>query len=222
MRLLLKHRHFSALLLALIFFFIICAAPCFGDLFYPPDCEGPGCLRTAVPTLWPVSEEKAAFFMELRDIAISIPSPPERVVRQWGGDVLIVCQDGSWLNFSLESQFSSAEGMLLPEKSNFTVADSGQFIFTKTTRDKPPVDPNDLWVWRWALFFKSQVFGPDNPVYTAGRESLTIYFWEDISIKDTYLAYIFDATRTDSYVRVFAQNLPFEDFKKIVGTATLR
>lgn len=216
-------RYFRAISqLVLVFFLLIGSAPCFGELYYPPDCEGPGCLRTAETTSWPAALEDGSFSVELRNIAITIPSPPERVVRQWGGDVLFVCQDGSWLNFSLESRFSSAEGVSLPEKSSFTVADSGQFIFTKTTRDTPPDDPNDLWIWRWALFLKSQVFGADNPVYTATRESLTIYFWEDISIKDTYLAYVFDASRTDSYVRIFAQNLSFEDFKKIVGSATLR
>lgn len=218
MRSYLKLRSILALALGLGIFFCFGANPSYGELVKWPDCEGPGCLRTAQTTAWPPPLQEPAFTIELHRLAIGLPSPPKRVMRQWGGDIILACQDGSWFSFSLETKYTSAEGVEMPARSNLTVADSGQFTFTKTAKDPAPDDPNDLWVWRRAIHFKSQVFGLDNPVYAATKGPLAIYFWEDFQIDKALLAFIFDASDTSNYIRVYAQNVAFEDFKKIIGT----
>lgn len=215
-------RSFRASFLGFILFFILGSTPCSGELVYPPECEGPGCLRTAQPTDWPSSPQESIFTMELHRFRLGLPSSPKRVARQWGGDVFVANQDGSLFVFSLVTKYTGAQGVPMPQKSNFTVADSGRFIFTQTAEDPRPEDPNDLWVWLWAIDEKQLFFSEDNPVYTATKGSLTVYFWEDIRSKASSMAFVFDSASPECYIRVHARDISFDEFKKIIGSVTMK
>ncbi|MDO3380126.1 hypothetical protein [Geoalkalibacter halelectricus] len=215
-------RSFRASLFGFILFFILGSASYAGELVYPPECEEPGCLRTAQMTDWPSSPQESVFTMELHRFSLALPSQPKRVARQWGGDVFVAGQDNSLFVFSLVTTYGGVEGVPMPQKSNFSVADSGRFIFTKTVEDSRPEDPNDLWIWLWAIDEKQMFFGKDNPVYTATKGSLTVYFWEDIRSKDSARAFIFDSESPECYVRVHARDITFDEFKKIVGSVTMK
>lgn len=213
---------FPLSLLGLFALLVLGTTLCFADPTYMPDCEGPGCLRTAEAANWPAPLGKAAYTVELERYIVSLPSLPKRTVLDRAGTLIVQCQDGSFLSFDLESTYALADDIEAPEKSNFTVSDSGTFVFTKTASDPPPTDPADLWVWKQAIFLKEQVFGPKNPVYQSTKGPLTVYYWPDFQIKEASLAHVFDTSRPDTYVRIFAKKMTFDDFKKIVGSIQIR
>lgn len=209
-------------ILGLLILSALSVRPSFGDLIYAPVCEGPECIRTATPSGWPTALENSAFSMEVERYSFHLPSPPARVIRQGGGDVFIACRNGNIFNFGFETNLAGAAEVEMPAQSTFTVADSAEMIFTKTTADAPPRDPNDLWVWRRAIFEKKQIFSPKNEVYSARKGPLTVYFWQDNQRGGAVMAYLFNATNRSSYVRIFAKGISFDDFKKLLGTAELK
>ena len=201
------------------------AAPSLGDLLPLPDCRGLGCLRIATPAQWPVPLQDSFYSLELQQYVVALPAPPKRILRQLSGELVVAGQDGSWLTFNLVSSYSDTTAPVardkVPALSNFSIAESGEMTFTKTIQDPAPTNPNDLWVWRQALYFKMQVFGKDNPVHRINQGTLTVYYGVLPEMEDAMQAYAFDASNSDTYIRIFAQGMDLQGFTKILGAMTL-
>lgn len=165
------------------------------------------------------------YSLELQQYVVALPSPPKRILRQLSGELVVAGQDGSWLTFNLVSSYADTTAPAardkVPARSSFSIADSGEMTFTRTIQEPPPTDPNDLWVWRQALYFKMQVFGEDNPVHRINQGNLTIYYGVLPDMADAMQAYAFDAANSDTYIRIFAQGMDLHGFTKILGAMTL-
>ncbi len=199
---------------------------CFSDFIEWPDCTGPGCQRTATATGWPAPLTDNGYEVLLDQYLIKLPSIPKRIVSEQDGSLLVSSQDGSGITFNVVRNYAPVTNpktlKRVPQNSNFTVAESSKLIFTRTVDDTQPTDPNDLFVWRQAMFFKSPVFGETNPVYVSQKDDLSIYHYTDPNIPGGLWGYVFDAKISNSYLRVYGEDLSFSRFKKILGTIKLR
>ena len=189
-----------------------------------PSCEGEACTQIAQQIEWPEPINDGAFTVAVENYVFKLPSKPEKAIKHWGEDVSFVCEDGSVFTFNLETHYSLTPELNIPETSNYSVADSAEMTFTKTINDTPPNDPNDLWIWRQALFLKTVAFQNGNPIFSATKGPLALYVWENKSTftGNSMSAYIFDANSRKSYARVYAKYTSFENFKKIMAAVELK
>ena len=198
---------------------------CFGALSEIPDCAGPGCGRTPTASEWPAPLTDSAFEVAAGQYLIQLPSYPRRIVHTGGNDLLIFGLDGGVFAFTITTAGSYSDVRMeknILNESNFSVADAGELIFTQTPDAIPPTDPTDREVWRDALYMKQEIFGESNPVLFSHKGDLTVYYLQDVSESIHAQAYIFDKKNRDAYVKIYAKNVKFDDFSKVIGTISLR
>jgi len=187
-----------------------------------PDCRGRACIKTALVSPWPDALTAPKISIDVNQFSISLPSQPQRVYSFDGSEISVFFKDHSSLSFSLDTKISMSDISLWLEGSHYSVADSAEFIFTKTTKELSDIkNDEDLLLMKRALLLKEQIFSDENEVFVSKNENFTIYYWNDLSLKEldkTSFAYLFSHKNRDKYLRVSGFNIEFEDFKRIVGS----
>ena len=187
-----------------------------------PTCEGQSCDITAITKTLPSHSENGQYTIDLDQFSFILPSPPLRIYRLLDGDICVYFEKGSSLSFSLDTQKSLSEDTPWPVISNYSVADSAEFIFTKTGKDLANVtDKNDLWIMKRALFLKGELWPPHSEISYSSKADFSLYYWNDTSMKNVCFAYIFNKSIRDKYIRISSNNMQYDVFQRIVASVKI-
>ena len=204
---------------SLFLLFVLPGCASHSNVFEFPQCEGQSCNITAITKPLPPHPENGRYTIDLDQFSIILPSPPLRIYRLLDGDVYVYFENGDSLSFSLDSQKSFSEDDPWPASSNYSIADSAEFIFTRTAKDLASLtDKGDIWIMKRALFLKGELFGPHSEIQYSRKTDFSLYYWNDTAMKNVCFAYIFSESIRDRYLRISSSNMQFDDFKSIVAS----
>ncbi len=184
----------------------------------------PRCLRIATMAEWPTSNQVSSYEVLLQNFVIQIPDGPKRISTV-NDSLIIFNKNGSVLHFdpiSAKDLSTAAHPEGITSNSKFTVTEAGQIPFEKSINDPFPTEPVDLAVWQDAMENKKEIFGESNVVYKSKKENLIVYYYESPVPPLGNYASVHDLTKTDTFLHIAAQNMGFDEFKKIIGSIILR
>ncbi len=184
-----------------------------------PECEGLGCSQKAALVSWPETGTTNNHPIRIERFEIELPSNPRNMIHHWDGDLSLTFENNKFISFTF-SKTLVEENIKYPKNADYSIADSYEIIFEETIKSNRPRNKSDLWFWERAMFLKGEIFNGKNSILLAKKENLKIYFWESKAPgpEGGYFAWVFDSKRRDSYMRIFAQDMNFSDFKKIIGS----
>ena len=207
--------------ISLFLFFILPGCASRSNVFEFPQCEGQFCNITAITKPLPPHAENGRYTIDLDQFSILLPSPPLRIYRLLDGDIYVYFEKGDSLSFSLDSKKSLSEDDPWPDSSNYSIADSAEFIFTKTGKNLVGLtNKDDIWIMKRALFLKGELFNPHSEIQFSRKNDFSLYYWKDTAMKNVCFAYIFSKNIRDRYIRISSSNMQFDDFKSIVASVT--
>ncbi len=213
-----SYKHFTITVIVLLTI-VLSGCSVHSNNFEFPTCEGQSCGITAITKILPPHSENGQYTIDLDQFSFILPSPPLRIYRLLDGDIYVYFEKGSSLSFSLDTQKSLAEDTPWPAISNYSVADSAEFIFTKTGNDLANVtDKNDLWIMKRALFLKGELLPPHGEISYSSKADFSLYYWNDTSMRNVCFAYVFSKSIRDKYIRISSNNMSYAAFQSIVAS----
>lgn len=181
-------------------------------------------MRVATNVDWPTNNLVGSYEVLIQDFFIDLPEGPKRISTV-NDSLIIFSKDGSVLHFdpiSASDLNTPAYPTGITIDSKITVSEAGQIPFVKNINDPTPTEPADLAVWQDAMENKKTIFGNSNEVCISRKENLIVYYYESPVPPLGNYASVHDLNKTESFLHITAQNMKFEEFKKIIGSIHLR
>lgn len=184
-------------------------------------CEETWCHSVAnAPSLWPQPCTTNTISIEVQPaIVVDIPAGFLQI-RKTGYFLMFIYENKKVLTMEELSKEAFPELSARTENARLTMADAVHATFTRTTKDTPPVCPDDAQFWYWAMFFKMTFFENRFPVFSSKKGPLTVYY---LSSKRPGMALVNDAViindNNPEYVlKLKSANMTLEEFKSIIST----
>lgn len=175
-----------------------------------PTCDSPACFIVATPITSPSAMDKDIIPVRYKTVWLNISKNPESIGI---GDTVATFRYGK---NRIVLGILRNEDLLQPE-SDLSVAERTEIIFTKTPKDKEPIDKKNRTAWRLALLAKTEILKGAHQVARFNKNGFTFYVVSGVKGPYPIDAYVVDDEAKNRIV-IVQGNVQMEQFLSILGS----
>ena len=175
-----------------------------------PVCDSPACFIVVTPIAPPSGTDKDTIPVKYKTVWVSIPRNLESIGI---GDT--VASFGYGKN-KIVMGILRNEDFTQP-KSDLTVAERTEIIFTRTPKDREPVDKENKIAWRLTLLGKAAILEGARQVVRFNKNGFTFYVLSGAKGPYPIDAYVVDEDAKDRVI-ILQGNMDMDNFLTVLGS----